>query len=364
VTSTVGAVAVDSDRRAGRSRSTWTGGRDGLGPAPTTVDPMRAEPRRGDARVPTGPMPDRCTTPDGLGIAVYELGGRGPDLLLVHATGFCAAPFGPLARSLDHRFRCWGLDLRGHGRSDRPSDGDFAWSGFATDVLTVVDQLGLDRPFGFGHSCGGAAVLMAEERRPGVFRSLYCFEPVVMPAAARARMARRNPLAEGALRRRPSFPSAEVALANYSSKPPFSDLDPEALEQYVAAGFELVPGPDGGDGRAVRLRCRREDEADIFTAALDHLAFERLGAVSCPVTLCCGADTDAFGVPLIEAAAAEVAHSRTEVLPGMGHFGPLQDPAAVAASVIRAFDADSARESDGRTDAGDARGHVEGTPPS
>jgi pimeloyl-ACP methyl ester carboxylesterase len=309
-------------------------------------------------------MPDRCTTPEGLGIAVYDFGGIGPDLLLVHATGFCAAPFVPLARSLGRRFRCWGLDLRGHGRSDRPPDGDFAWSGFATDVLTVIDQLGLDRPFGFGHSCGGAAVLLAEESRPGAFRSLYCFEPVVMAAAARARMANRNPLAEGSRRRRPTFPSAGAALANYSSKPPFADLDPEALERYVDAGFEVVPGEDGGDGRAVRLRCRREDEADIFTAAMFHHAFEHLDEVSCPVTLCCGEDTDAFGVPFIEAVAAEVSHSRTEVLPGTGHFGPLQVPGAVAASVIRALDPDAGAEGDGPTAGGDVREPLDGTPSS
>jgi len=309
-------------------------------------------------------MQDRCTTPDGLGIAVYEFGGHGPDLLLVHATGFCAAPFGPLARSLGRRFRCWGLDLRGHGRSDRPSDRDFAWSGFATDVLAVVEQLGLDRPYGFGHSCGGAAVLLAEEANPGVFRSLYCFEPVVMPGAARARMAGRNPLAEGARRRRPSFPSAEAALANYSSKGPYAELDPEALELYVEAGFELVPREDGGDGRAVRLRCRREDEADIFTAAMFHHAFEHLAEVTCPVTVCCGADTDAFGVPLIEAVAAEMAHARTEILPGTGHFGPLQVPDAVAASVIRALDADPVPEGDGPTAGGGVTGHVDGTPSS
>jgi pimeloyl-ACP methyl ester carboxylesterase len=309
------------------------------------------------ARVPTEPLPDRCTTSEGLGIAVYDFGGHGPDLLLVHATGFCAAPFWPMARSLGSGFRCWGLDLRGHGRSDRPSDGDFDWSGFATDVLTVVDQLGLDRPCGFGHSCGGAAVLLAEERRPGAFESLYCFEPVVMPGAARARMVGRNPLADGARRRRPSFPSAEVALANYSSKPPFADLDPEALELYVDAGLEVIPREDGGDGRAVRLRCRREDEADIFTAAMFHPAFEHLREITCPVTLCCGADTDAFGVPLIEAAAAEVPRSRTEILPAMGHFGPLQEPSAVAASVIRALRVDTGR-------AGGGAGHLDGTPSS
>jgi len=193
------------------------------------------------AWTPAEPVRDRCTTADGLALAVYDFGGQGPDLLLVHATGLCAEPFGPLARALGGRFRCWGLDLRGHGRSDRPADGDFAWSGFATDVLTVVDHLGLRQPFGFGHSCGGATVLLAEQARPGLFRSLYCFEPVVMPDAARAVVAASNPLADGARRRRSSFPSAEEALANYASKPPYSDLDLECLRLYVHGGLEPVP---------------------------------------------------------------------------------------------------------------------------
>jgi pimeloyl-ACP methyl ester carboxylesterase len=260
-------------------------------------------------------------------------------LLLVHATGFCAEPFGPLARSLSPRFRCWGLDLRGHGRSDRPADGDFAWSGFATDVLTVVDHLGLNLPLGFGHSCGGATVLLAEQARPGLFASLYCFEPVVMPDAARARVAADNPLADGARRRRETFPSAQDALANYASKPPFRELDPEALRLYVRSGFELLPVEEGGDGRAVRLRCRRQDEAATFAAAADHDAFARLHEVSCPVTLCHGAETDAFGARLMQADAAPIPDSRVESLAGMGHFGPLQAPAAVAASVIDAFGA-------------------------
>jgi pimeloyl-ACP methyl ester carboxylesterase len=297
-----------------------------LSVAPTAAEPVR----------------DRCVTPDGLEIAVYDFGGRGPDLLLVHATGFCAGPFGPLARSLSPRFRCWGLDLRGHGRSDRPADGDFAWSGFATDVLTVVDYLGLDHPFGFGHSCGGAAVLLAEQARPGLFRSVYCFEPVVMPDAARAHVAAHNPLADGARRRRETFPSAEDALANYASKPPYGELDPEALRLYVESGFEPVPADEGGDGRTVRLRCRRQDEADTFAAAGDHDAFAHLHEVSCPVTLCCGEETDAFGVRLMQADAEPMPDSRVEVLAGMGHFGPLQRPAVVAEAVIRAFEAGAA----------------------
>jgi pimeloyl-ACP methyl ester carboxylesterase len=296
------------------------------------------------------PGDDRVETPDGLRIAVYDFGGDGPDLLLVHATGFCTEPFEPLARQLAPHVHCWGLDLRGHGRSDRPPTGDFAWSGFATDVLTVVDHLGLTEPFGFGHSCGGASVLLAEQARPGLFRALYCFEPVVMPDRNRDFLAARNPLADGARRRRETFPSADEALANYASKPPYAELDPEALRLYVASGFEPLPADEGGDGRAVRLRCRREDEAAVFTAAGGHEAFGHLGEVSCPVTLCCGKETDAFGPRLMEADAARLPDGRVEVLPDMGHFGPLQRPAVVADSIVAAF--------------GLTGGPVDGTPPS
>ena len=87
------------------------------------------------AATPTRTAP----TPDGVDIALYDFGGSGDDLLLVHATGCGAGVLLPLARALGDRFRCLALDLRGHGRSGRPVDGDFAWSGFATDVLTAVD---------------------------------------------------------------------------------------------------------------------------------------------------------------------------------------------------------------------------------
>lgn len=280
----------------------------------------------------------RCTTPDGVDIAVYDFGGEGPDVLLVHATGFCAEVLRPLAGELGPRYHCWALDLRAHGRSDRPGDGNFAWSGFATDVLAAVDHLGLDRPAGFGHSCGGAALLLAEEARPGTFRSLYCFEPVVIPDHIELPAAEGNELSIGARRRRETFPSAEDAFVNFSSKPPFSDLDPDALRWYVEAGFEPVPADEGGDGYAIRLRCRREDEAEVYAHGASHGAFARLAEITCPVALACGEHTDAFGPRLLEADAARLQRSTVEVLPGIGHFGPLQRPAVVAASVQRSLD--------------------------
>ncbi len=188
-----------------------------------------------------------------------------------------------------------------------------------------------------------------------------------MPDAARARIAGINPLADGARRRRETFRSAEEALANYASKPPYAELDPEALRLYVETGFELLPAAEGGDGQTIRLRCRRQDEAAVFTAAVEHEAFAHLGEVGCPVTLSCGAETDAFGPRLMRADAQPIRHARVEVLPGMGHFGPLQHPAAVAASVLEAFGApetDAGPVGIGPTLLGGPVNPSDGTPPS
>jgi pimeloyl-ACP methyl ester carboxylesterase len=286
----------------------------------------------------TDPVRHIMTTPDGVELAAYELGGDGPDLLLFHATGFCASVMAPLAAPMTDRFRCWSVDLRAHGRSGRPLDGNFDWSGFATDVLTTVDHLGLDRPYGFGHSCGGAALLLAEERRPGTFGALYCFEPVVLPIPPSTTPSEDNPLSQGALRRRESFPSRADAFVNFSSKPPFMDLDPDVLEAYVDGGFETVPAVDGGDGQTIRLRCRREDEAQIYAHGGCHDAYLHLDEVACPVSLACGERTDSFGVAVMEADAERLRSSRVEVIPEVGHFGPLQRPDRVARSAIASFE--------------------------
>ena len=297
-----------------------------------TVTPMS------DVVRPGGPRRDRCTTPDGLGIEVYDFGGRGTrDLLLVHATGFCAEVLAPLARALADQYHCWGLDLRAHGRSDRPADGNFDWSGFRTDVQATVDHLGLVRPDAFGHSCGGAAILLAEEAAPGTFGSLYCFEPVVFPGTPSPGALDDNPLSAGARRRRDTFPSADLAFTNFSSKPPFDSLDPDALRGYVEGGFEVVPDDEGGDGQTVRLRCRRDDEADIYARGFSHSAFDHLHEIGCPVTLGCGSDTDSFGPDLLQKDASRLQRSRIEILPGLGHFGPLQAPEAVGRSIVRSL---------------------------
>lgn len=266
---------------------------------------------------------------DGFDVAAWDLGGDGPPIVMAHATGFHGLVWRPMADAL-RDFHCYSFDERGHGDSTRPPDHEYDWTGFADDALATVDGFELDHPFGVGHSAGGAALLMAEAFRPGTFRALYAWEPVVMPFDTPPGPSD-NPLSAGALRRREVFSSRDVAYENFSSKPPFSALDPKALRCYVDHGFA-----DTDDGQ-VRLKCRPADEAQMYRMGSAHPAFARFGDVQCPVVIACGEKTDAFGPALIELQAARLPHARTEVFNGLGHFGPLEDPARVAEAARRAF---------------------------
>jgi pimeloyl-ACP methyl ester carboxylesterase len=135
-------------------------------------------------------------------------------------------------------------------------------------------------------------------------------------------------LAEGARHRRDRFASREEAYANFASKPPLSDLAPAVLRAYVEHGFE--DEPDG----TVALRCRPEIEAAIYLAAVDGDRFSRLADVTCPVVVGAGERSDAVtperARPIVDA----LPRGRLAAFPGLGHFGPLQDPAAVAEAVL------------------------------
>jgi pimeloyl-ACP methyl ester carboxylesterase len=285
------------------------------------------------------------TVPSSMGVqvALHDLGGNGPATLFAHATGFHGLVWQPCAARLP-RLHGWAPDLRGHGDSTLPPETTdtlplenvVAWDRFADDVLATVDAVraaGDDTGplFGVGHSKGGAALLLAEQRRPGTFRALYLYEPIVFPDHVVETMGGENPLAAGALRRRDRFDSYEHAEANFAAKPPFDALDPDVLHAYVQHGF--APGEDG----SVHLKCRPTTEAEVYRQGMRHHAFAHLHEVRCPVVVAAGVD-DGYGpatlAPLIVEA---LPTGRLDRHPELGHFGPLEHPEVLAEAIAAAF---------------------------
>jgi pimeloyl-ACP methyl ester carboxylesterase len=306
-----------------------------------TVGPV-PRPRKSEAGWPDGRMagvPAEPNTPaqpkmipssDGVEVALHDFGGDGPPLLVCHATGFHAWCYEPMLRHLTDRYRCLGLDLRGHGDSLTPADLGPGWRGMADDVLVSLEALDLSGVFGVGHSMGGAAIVMAAARQPGSFRAAWLFEPILYPTAAPLHEPeRRNHMATAARRRRETFASRDEAYENYATKPPLDQVDPEALRAYVDHGFADTPSG------AVTLKCRPEVEAAVFERS-DGEAFDALDRVTVPVAVAIGRDTNG-PAELAPQAVARLPLGRLEPHPELSHFGPMERPAEVAQRVAAFF---------------------------
>jgi pimeloyl-ACP methyl ester carboxylesterase len=268
----------------------------------------------------------------GVSLVVHDWGGAGAPVLLAHATGFHGRIWEPVAdRLVAAGRRVWSFDFRGHGDSDAP-DIDYSWHGFADDVVAVARHLGLagdERLVACGHSKGGAALVLAEQKEPGTFPRIWAYEPIIFASDATLPPQEDFFLARAARKRRNEWASIEAAIDAYSAKPPLDALTPESMRAYVEYGLR-----DRGDGVLV-LKCAPEIEARIYSMGPNHGAYARLAEVASDVLVVCGATSTSVDAVLGARIVELLPHGRLEVLDGLGHFGPLEDPDACAASILR-----------------------------
>lgn len=254
-------------------------------------------------------------TRSGLRVAYLDWGGKGPPLVMLHPNGFCGGFFDPLARRLTDGFRPVAVDLRGHGRSDTPSElEDLHFSLLAGDVAAVLAQLGLREVSLIGVSMGGGVGIHLAELLGSEMTGLMLCEAIAFPSVQTA-SANGNHLADLARKRRKLWPSRTAMIESYGSRPPFGALAPEWLAAYVEWGTR-----DCEDGM-VELACEPETEARCFeiggTTESSGQAFELLATLGCPISVLAGAETD-LGIERFEAQ-ADKAGVPLQVLDG-GHF--------------------------------------------
>lgn len=83
----------------------------------------------------------------------------GPTVLFIHGLSQCGMAWSAQVRSeLAGELRMVTLDLRGHGRSERPSDGYDDTRRWADDIDAVINRLDLQRPILCGWSYGGLVI--------------------------------------------------------------------------------------------------------------------------------------------------------------------------------------------------------------
>jgi pimeloyl-ACP methyl ester carboxylesterase len=273
----------------------------------------------------------------GIEIALLEWGGAGPLVLLHHANGFCKGVWGLVAHALRTHARVVAMDARGHGDSSKPEAPDaYAWDHFAEDLVEVAASLARKHAdgrvaLGVGHSFGGTAMLGAAARRPDLFARLLLVDPVTPPPPhavlppERAAFTRR--LADGARRRRGTWPSRADARAHLGRRSLFAHADPRALDLYVLDGLD--ERPDG----SVALKCAGRTEALVFERNRTVDVFALAPRVAAPTRLLWAMRGD-FPRVVYETIAASMPNARVETVEA-GHLVPLERPDLVVDAIRR-----------------------------
>ena len=94
--------------------------------------------------------------------AIYVDDGGGKDgmpVLFLHAFAGDSSQWADQLSHLRHHRRAIAIDLRGHGKSAAPRDGDYSVETMVKDVEAVVQKLQLPKFVLVGHSLGGAVAI-------------------------------------------------------------------------------------------------------------------------------------------------------------------------------------------------------------
>ena len=271
-----------------------------------------------------------------------------PPAVLLHATGFLARLWQPVAETLSARFHVFAYDSRGHGDSDKPvlsalrtpmlrseseAEGppsDYHWQHFVDDLRGFLDTLKLRDVLAVGHSGGGAAVAYLAASEPHRLARAVLIEPIIVPPYEGSPIGSepRHDLAAGARRRRMVWSSPDELYRSYRRRPTFARWREDILRLYAEHGTSRRE-----DGQ-VELKCPGDVEAQVFENSSSLDIWSILPRVTCPTLVMRGELTDAYLAFIAEGVAARIPEGRLATIPDAGHLAPFERPEAVAAQVL------------------------------
>jgi pimeloyl-ACP methyl ester carboxylesterase len=271
-----------------------------------------APPRSRNFRMPGGPN-----------IHVLDWGGQGPPAVLLHGGSLTAHTWDYVAIALRANFRLVALDMRGHGASDWASD--YSIESCATDLMTVIDGLGIERTRIVGMSLGGTVACEFALRHPDRTESLAMVDVTSRPVfAATARM--RSFMTDF----RGVATVDEVVDMAVAVSP---KSDPERLRYRMRT---LLKRTD--NGRLVWKSDRRRPSDGYYAMILKHLAgFEaRVPNITAPFLLARGGESQIVSEDAAHDFTARFPDGRWINIKGAGHNVQEDNPRDLA-DALRAF---------------------------
>ncbi len=273
---------------------------------------------------------ERRIAVNGLALRVREWRTSGSPIVLVHGLASNSRIWDDVAARLAGQHHVVALDQRGHGLSDRPTDG-FTFERVTGDLRSVIETLGLERPTLVGHSWGGNVVLELAAAQPELARGLV--------------------LVDGGFIELSAYPGRDWERMKIDMAPPdLTHLTFDELLARVRSGDAAsywsptveatmrTSFKDGPDGR-IRPSLCREDHLEILRALWEQRPSELFPRVACPTVMVPARRPNATGraaemapirEQLVARAAAALPNGQLLWMENTVHDIPLQRPAELA----------------------------------
>jgi pimeloyl-ACP methyl ester carboxylesterase len=232
-----------------------------------------------------------------------EQTGTGTPVVLIHAGVADSRMWEPQWAAWETRFALTRLDLRGFGRSGPPV-GPFSHAG---DVLSVLDEAGIDHAHLVGASFGGLVALDLAAAHPERITRLVLADPP-LPGYAWSEEMRGFFAAEEA-----AFEAGELEAATEVN-----------VEFWAGSASEPVRAAIR-EQQLNAFRLQADDEADesLLTGDLPGA----LAALDVPTLVLTGEDDKADFQAIADQLAATLPRARRATVPGAGHLPSLEQPA-------------------------------------
>ncbi len=256
----------------------------------------------------------------------------GPDLILLHATGFLPWLWHPIAKSLAGSYNIIAPYFCDHRDAD-PDDGGLGWNLLAEDLFKLCSKLDLKSPFVAGHSMGGTVAVLCAALNGLAPSGMILIEPIFLPDMVYTSNIKveQHPLASKSINRRSEWGSFDEAMSYLKNKKLFSKWDHEMLELYLKYGMVT------GDGGGLTLACSPRKEASLFMGGNFKNPWPLIPDIKCPVLVVEGGTSDnKLFIDLKKATALFPGGSYFEV-PEAGHLIPMEQPVVITDMIKRFF---------------------------
>lgn len=243
------------------------------------------------------------TSSDGAVAGARVSGDDGPAFLFVHGVGSTAAIWDTQLAAFAPNSRAVAIELRGNGvPKPEPPPRLISRSGYASDVLTMADALGIDRFTIIGCSLGGVvAFQLWQEARERIDAMVIVGSFARYPNAdAYATGIAAAVQSAGSMRAFAEARAAKLGLPPERERETIEQMACKTVPSYLAA----TDATWRGDYRAM------------------------LGSIDVPVLVCCGERDTIAPLALSEEIARGIPGAMLEMIPDAGHVANADNPAA------------------------------------